>query len=274
MGGRVMLTRCQAVGSLSGLLAALVGCAPLNHTSRLPGTSAAAAYTLPVRNARSTEFAELQQFTARDADNKERKLAAENTNSTGIKLASGDAGLPPLTEKPSHDWLTLAEAADERNSGEPTKPATPSVTPIFENGERLPAPRSAPPPRDLPTVEGQRLRLGPGESAAERAVLLAQMLDAAQAESRSLRDRLRALELQVQEADRAREEERQSAAKAAADAVRYRLRMEALDEEVAALRERLRRAELQDVETLREIISALERLLHDEPPANAKNPSH
>lgn len=267
-----MLTRRQAAASLGVLIAVLVGCAPLNHPSRIPLNSVGAAYTLSVRDARSTEFAELQQFTARDADNKERKAVSESSPSTGVKRASSESGRPDQTESVSNDWLTLVESADEQKPADGGKSAPPSVQPIFENGERLPAPRPAAPPRDMPTVEGQRLRLGPGESAAERAVLLAQMLDAAQAESRSLRDRLRTLELQMQEADRAREEERKSAAQAAADAVRYRLRMEALDAEVAALRERLRRAELQDVETLREIISVLERLLHEEPPA--KNSSH
>jgi hypothetical protein len=42
--------------------------------------------------------------------------------------------------------------------------------------------------------------------------------------------------------------------------------LESLNEEVVALRERLRRAERQDVETLQEICSALERLLQEEPP--------
>jgi hypothetical protein len=91
------------------------------------------------------------------------------------------------------------------------------------------------------------------------------MLEAAQLENRTLRERIRSLEMQIQEADRVRDDERQVAAQAAADATRYRLRMEALNEEVAALRERLRRAERQDVETLREIIAVLERLLYEEP---------
>ncbi len=264
-----MTTRRRALGLLLGLSVLGAGCTPMSSSRRLDPASHAA-YTVSIRGPRSSEFAELQQKTGRETDNTDSKGTSANSASTGVQLASSETKSSSKSNA-TDAWLTLVKTAEEQNPEDPRPMPAPSAPPIFENGERLPAPKSVP-PRDMPTVEGQRLRLGPGESAAERAVLLAQMLDAAQAESRTLRDRVRALEFQVQEVDRARDEERKSAAQAAADAVRYRLRMEALDEEVAALRERLRRAEIQDMETLREIISVLERLLNDERPA--KTSSH
>jgi hypothetical protein len=138
--------------------------------------------------------------------------------------------------------------------------------------ERLPAPMpgapvgSSPNPnvRTTPTVEGQRLALGPNETAADRAVMLAQVLETAQAEAAGLRDRVRYLEQQQQVLERARADGAQVADQAASEMARARTQMEALHVEVVQLRERLRRLDRQDLDTLREVIDGLEGLLHED----------
>lgn len=269
-----MAARTTLHGLALGLLATCVGCHPLRQTSRSKDTLSNAAYTIPTAVPRTSEFAELQQFADREADKKERQANPTRSRSQGIKLtAAAEADRAVDGETRNEPLLPLLAEDDQPAPVKPPMSEAPAANPIFESAERLPPPKPVPTPpaksangpRELPTVEGQRLRLAPGESAVERAVLLSQMLEAAQLENRTLRERIRSLEMQIQEADRVRDDERQVAAQAAADATRYRLRMEALNEEVAALRERLRRAERQDVETLREIIAVLERLLYEEP---------
>lgn len=261
-----MAARCRYLWLTVAMLTLCVGCASLRHATPWPSSTSSPAKLIPVPSSRPTEFAELQQVSDRDADNKEQVHDAQMNRSNGVRLISLKEVLPSEADSADQSLTSAAAIEEEKGPPKPSKSDSSVPTPIFESAERLPPPKSSPPPREMPTVEGQRLRLLPGESAVERAVALAQMLEASQAENRVLQDRIRSLEVQVQEADRIREDERQVAAQAAADATRYRLRMEALHEEVAALRERLRRAERQDVETLREIITILERLIQDDSP--------
>lgn len=115
-----------------------------------------------------------------------------------------------------------------------------------------------------PSATGEMLRLAPEESAVHRAVVLAQKLDQAEAQCQVFRDSLQAAERQIKVLEQDRADDLAAALKSSAELNRTRARLEATHAEMAALRDRLRRLERQDTETLQEIVAALERVLKSE----------
>lgn len=212
-------------------------------------------------------FAELQQNAETAADNNLSGPRRSQNDSSNVV----PAGFRKLERMGDRKFVPLEiETSAELPPREVSHDGSPvSQAPAGENGQprSLPGSMGTPAgnPRTNPTATGQHLQLAPYEVAAERAVLLAQLLDKAQAEVRTLRERAATLEQQLEALQRSRPEELRELEQATSELSRARLEMEALHEEVASLRERLRQLDKQDLETLQEIIAALEQLVGDAP---------
>lgn len=239
------------------------GCAGIPQNTYL---SPSTVVTAPMPRDESL-FAELQHDGERATDTNSSRQDAPKNPGLLVRANYGDDPrftLPALPPRDTGPLFPLDDDVRPAANGMPLK--QPGYVPLPTDGERLPSAQERDPgTRAQATISGQRLQLGPNENATERAVLLAQMLETAQTESRGLRDRIRSLDVQIQEVEQSRNEERTNARQSATELARNKTRLESLNEEVVALRERLRRAERQDMETMQEICSALEKVLQADP---------
>jgi hypothetical protein len=138
--------------------------------------------------------------------------------------------------------------------GVPPTPGTPGV-PTVTGAPYGPHSRVA------PTVAGGLLNLGPNEIPTDRVVELAKMIEAAGIENRALLNRIRDLEATAVGREQAIAETLRDVEAASAEVARSKAEVETLRKDIATLRDRLELVEKEDVETLRLVIEALEKLL-------------
>lgn len=119
--------------------------------------------------------------------------------------------------------------------------------------------------RTNPTAAGCLLNLGPGETAVERAVELARQLEAAETETRTLANRLRALDAVLESRERMLREDEAELTKSAQDLAAARADLLRLRDERDKLRVKLRVVEREDLETLRLVVDALAKYLEGTP---------
>lgn len=124
-----------------------------------------------------------------------------------------------------------------------------------------PWPGSDPHQRSTPTVLGDRLELGPGENPLERVVELTREMEALSLYNRSLQERIQQLESQHQVREQALAEAVRQVETATQEVTRSRSQIEQLQNEVATLQAQIRQMEKEDIELLRAVIGALEKLL-------------
>ncbi|MDB5312206.1 MAG: hypothetical protein JWO38_6408 [Gemmataceae bacterium] len=115
--------------------------------------------------------------------------------------------------------------------------------------------------RGAPTAAGALLNLGPGEIPADRVVELAKQVEAAAIENRALVGRIKDLEAVAVGREQALAETLREVESASAEVTRARADLQSLRKELAGLKDRLEQVEKEDVETLRAVIAALEKLL-------------
>jgi hypothetical protein len=120
--------------------------------------------------------------------------------------------------------------------------------------------------RTMPTAVGGRLELAPWQVPADRVVELSKQLDTQDALNRTLLIRIRELESHGTTREQSLNEAVRDAERADEEAVKARAALQLTREDAAVLRARLQSIEKEDVETLRLVIAALEKLL-DVPPA-------
>ena len=119
--------------------------------------------------------------------------------------------------------------------------------------------------RTAPTATGSLLNLGPGEIAADRVVELAKLLEAAGVENRALVGRIRDLEASGIGREQALTEALREVEAASAEVGRARADLAVLRKEIVALKDRLEQVEKEDVETLKAVIAALDKLVQGAP---------
>ena len=193
--------------------------------------------------------------------------------------------LPPKSED-------VDELPPKLSAPEPLSPATPG-TPTGLEPKKIPeAPKPVTPvsppvqplagqPRNLviepvtdlnvrktPTAIGGMLGLGPNDSGVERAVELAKMLDVAESENRNLISRMKMLELVLENRERMLRDDETELTKASQDLIEARGEMLRLRDELAKVKKKLRQVEREDLDNLRVIIQALEKLLDSPPPGS------
>ncbi len=151
-------------------------------------------------------------------------------------------------------------------------PAQPGCNPAQPAGGVPPgtagngAPPNDPHLRSTPTAVGARLELAPWEFPADRVVELTKQLDTLNSLNRSLLARIRELESHGATREQAIAEAVRDVERADDEATRARSTLQLTREEAAVLRARLQLMEKEDVETLKLVIAALEKLLDSPPP--------
>jgi hypothetical protein len=120
--------------------------------------------------------------------------------------------------------------------------------------------------RATPTAVGGRLELAPWEFPADRVVELTKQLDTLNSLNRSLLARIRELESHGATREQAIAEAVRDVERADDEVTRTRSTLQLTREEAAVLRARLQLMEKEDIETLKLVIAALEKLL-DAPPS-------
>jgi hypothetical protein len=144
----------------------------------------------------------------------------------------------------------------------PTQPA--GGVPPGTAGNGVPA--GDPHLRTTPTAVGGRLELAPWEFPADRVVELTKQLDTLNSLNRSLLARIRELESHGATREQAIAEAVRDVERADDEVTRTRSTLQLTREEAAVLRARLQLMEKEDIETLKLVIAALEKLL-DAPPS-------
>lgn len=137
-------------------------------------------------------------------------------------------------------------------------PGTPGLAPL-----PLPDPHR----RDTPTVGGAVLNLAPGELPLDRMVEMQRQADAVARENAVLAARVRELLALGKEKDASLAEAMREVEVAAAEAARAKGEAAAARLDTAAVRARLEQQEREEVELLRQVVAALERLLNPPSPA-------
>lgn len=128
----------------------------------------------------------------------------------------------------------------------------------------LPYPRTSfadPNERQTPTNRGAILGLGPDEQPLDRALDIARRLDQCAVENRELLARITALEAKAREREQALDEGQRDVVKAKSDVERARTELATARVELEALRERAVRAEREEIETLQNVVRALQTLI-------------
>jgi hypothetical protein len=143
----------------------------------------------------------------------------------------------------STDWNLFGTA----KTPAPIQPQTGNGTKM-ENGATL----------SVPPITGGQLGLKPDESAAQRALELAQKLNSAEEEKRSLSVRVHQLEEALDAKDKALAKVTREVQTAGDEVKQAREELQQWRPQMAALREKLKSAEKENLATLRSIVSALE----------------
>lgn len=127
-------------------------------------------------------------------------------------------------------------------------------------------PTGPPNPHQLggPTATGGRLDLKPNELPIDRAVELSKRLDDLTAENQKLLARIRTLEANALAREQSMNETLREVETATAEVVKARSDLQAMRTELAALRDRVKNAEANELETLEKVVKALQKLLEDE----------
>ncbi len=193
---------------------------------------------------------------------------------------------PEIKEVAQNKTIEQVAATEVPTTATPMVPNIPSVpTPSIPqpNSMPLPLPGSSPAPlggptsslppislpmfsanphqRGTPTAMGAALNLGPNEQPLDRALDLVKRIEDLLAEKQQLVGRIKQLESQAETREQALAEAMREVETAAAEVLKTKLDMQALRKEVMLLQERVKAAEENELDTLRAVIMALEKLL-------------
>lgn len=140
----------------------------------------------------------------------------------------------------------------------PTTPPTPMPVPVPPGQQQPP---TDPHQRDGPTATGGRLDLKPNELPIDRAVELSKRMDELAVENGKLLARIKTLEANGLSREQALNETLREVETATAEVVKARSDLQAMRGELNALRDKVKQVERDELDTLRKVIAALEKLL-------------
>lgn len=118
--------------------------------------------------------------------------------------------------------------------------------------------------RTMPTARGAVLNLGPDDQPLDRALDMNRRVEQLIVDNRTLIDRVNTLEARAKAREDVILEGFRDVEKAATEVSRSRNEMTIVRQEIIALRERVKRMEQDEIETLKKVIGALEKLLRDQ----------
>jgi hypothetical protein len=193
---------------------------------------------------------------------------------------------PPVKSQslsPDNRGTALAQPAggdvtpvDNRQTAQP--PGVPAVMPTQtgQGGGAPPAPGSSPLPlpqlppantnphvRDSATARGGRLDLGPNDYPIDRVLDITKRLEECAAVNQLLLSKMAALEKEGRDRESAMSETLREVDTAAAEVIRARADLAVVKRELDALKERMKRMEKEEVETLKMVIAAVEKILKE-----------
>jgi len=179
------------------------------------------------------------------------KPDAEKTGLLTAGATTPPANLPPVMSIPvppaAPPPVTVAPASP------PVTVAPVPLPPTLALGNPHQLPR--------PTATGAILNLAPGESAMDRAADLIRRADEATTENKVLQARVRSLEAKALEREQAIAESLRDVDAAAVEVTNARAEIAGLRKDIQALKLRVQQVEADEMETLKLIIEALEKLL-------------
>ena len=179
------------------------------------------------------------------------KPDAEKTGLLTAGATTPPANLPPVMSIPvppaAPPPVTVAPASP------PVTVAPVPLPPTLALGNPHQLPR--------PTATGAILNLAPGESAMDRAADLIRRADEATTENKVLQARVRSLEAKALEREQAIAESLRDVDAAAVEVTKARAEIAGLRKDIQALKLRVQQVEADEMETLKLIIEALEKLL-------------
>jgi hypothetical protein len=126
-----------------------------------------------------------------------------------------------------------------------------------------------------PTLTGQKLNIGVNELPAERAVQLSERLEIEEAKTQALLVKIKSLEADLVVREKAINDTKQQVDAATIDVTAARKDLDSTRKEFIDLRERLKKVEQEDIETLKTLILTVEKFLLGEnlpAPVPKKNP--
>lgn len=177
---------------------------------------------------------------------------------------------PPVTSLPPVVTPTPAPNPNPTPNPNPNPSPNPNPNPTQPVAGQTPAgPHVAGSPpglldqhiRGFPTAAGAILNLAPGEVPADRVLELARQLELSNNANRVLLDRVKGLEAAGLAREQALNEAIRDVETATTEVARARAELQALRSEIAALKAKLAQVEKEDVELLKAVIAALEKLL-------------
>ena len=198
-------------------------------------------------------------------------------------LATGCSGIK--TSQRLNQWSPFANRSDSGKSE--TKPVDNSIVPASgvarpqappTDSSRVPPPNLTPVAatpipsswtqvygdehrRDTPTVRGERLDLRPTDTGIEKAIELARQNEQLQSEIRALQAKIAGLEQAATAREEAIAETMREVESATVEVIRARGDLQAARRTTQQLQEQLRKAERDELETLKLIVTALETAL-------------
>ena len=184
------------------------------------------------------------------------KPDAEKTGLLTAGATTPPANLPPVMSIP------VPPAAPPPVTVAPVTVA-PASPPVTVAPVPLPPTLALGNPHQLPrpTATGAILNLAPGESAMDRAADLIRRADEATTENKVLQARVRSLEAKALEREQAIAESLRDVDAAAVEVTKARAEIAGLRKDIQALKLRVQQVEADEMETLKLIIEALEKLL-------------
>ncbi|QEL13314.1 hypothetical protein [Limnoglobus roseus] len=172
---------------------------------------------------------------------------ASGNQRSGATAVSGGAfpadNPPPAGGRSTWDGLT------------PPEPSTRTAPPL----PIAPDPHT----RATPTVTGRTLALNPAENGTDRAVELARKIEQLQAENKALQSRIAALEQNATTREEATAESLREVEAATVEVIRSKNELKAYKKAVLVLKDQIRQTEREEVETLKLIVTELEKLLEE-----------
>ena len=185
------------------------------------------------------------------------------TDSPTFDNARDSSGPVARPQAPPAD--ATAFATGFRKAGLPTVPLPTDPPPVVQSSP--PSSWAAVFPdehkRDTPTVKGERLSLNPMETGIDRAVELAKKIEQLQAENKALLARIALLEQNATAREEAIAESVREVEAATVEVIRARNELKAYRAAVLTLKSQLRQMEQDEVETLKAIVAALEKVLDE-----------
>jgi hypothetical protein len=191
-------------------------------------------------------------------DNSVGQSTPSDSSSDKVTLARATEPLTPTTPPAREELGTTLPGVTVSQQQQQQPAQWPATIPV-----QLPS-AVGPNVRSNPTVLGAALNLGPNEQPLDRVLELTRQIEARDIENKVLQARIKTLEANAKSREDSLNESLREVETATTEVVKARNEMAALRKEIAIVRSKLSLAEKDEIETLKLIVEALEKVLQSE----------